>query len=55
MYEYSTSCDVSVKTISEAKVYFMIHIGEFYHYSTSCLDLKSMLNGKILWLVSVLV
>ena len=35
MNEYSTSFeDVSVKTISEAKVYSMIHIGEFYHYST---------------------
>jgi len=32
--EYSTSFDVSVKTISEAKVYSIIHIGEFYHYST---------------------
>jgi len=32
--EYSTSFDVFIKTISEAKVFSMIHIGELYHYNT---------------------
>jgi len=31
---YFILLDASVETFSEAKMYSMIHIGEFYHYST---------------------
>ena len=37
-----------MKTISEAKVYSMIHIGEFYHYSTSCLEISTYCGFQFL-------